>query len=145
MATQAKDSVTDALPKTSEKILKRCSVCSVPVKEHVGKHGPMNCLGQAFVSAFQDLRDEMENIRRVMEEKKSEARDREVRLNNKVTELGKQLAQANLAIDGFTTKVSSLESELRAVTTTTTQNSADFGQSKTGGRKRRAEPRNAAD
>ena len=97
------------------------------------------------MSAFQDLRDEMENIRRVMEEEKSEARDREVRLNNKVAELGKQLAQANLAIDGLTTKVPSLESELCAVTTTTTPNSADFGQSKTGGRKRRAKARNAAD
>ena len=69
-------------------------LCLVPVKQHVGKHGPNNCLGQAFVEAFRDLASEITNLRRDFEVERMEANDREARLVNKVVGLFRQLNAA---------------------------------------------------
>ena len=86
------DACSDLSPKMTEKstekaIEKRCTACQVPAKQHVGRHGPANCLGSAFTNAFRDLLSEVNVLRQILEDERREARDREVRLENKIADL----------------------------------------------------------
>ena len=64
-------------------------MCLVPVKAHVGKHGPNNCQGQSFTEIFQSLLSEIEHLKRSFEAERVESKDREVRLLNKIDDLGR--------------------------------------------------------
>ena len=81
----------DASLGASQKTEKKCSVCQVPVKAHVGKHGPNNCLGQSSTEIFQRLLSEIEHLKRSFEAERVESKDREVRLLNKIDDLGRRL------------------------------------------------------
>ena len=105
------DVPASAPPKLAEKTEKRCSVCLVPVKQHVGKHGPNNCLGQAFVEAFRDLAPEIKNLRRHFEVERMEAKDREARLVNKVADLSRQLNAAQERSEHLALLVQDLQRE----------------------------------
>ena len=74
-------------------------MCQVPVKAHVGKHGPNNCLGQSFTETFQSLLSEINQLKRSFEVEHAESRDREVRLLRKIDDLGRQLDAARNQFD----------------------------------------------
>ena len=87
---------------------KRCSVCQVSVKQHLGKHGPNNCLGQACNTAFQAIVSELGSLKLVFERECSEAKDREVRLQKRVSDLSRQLETANVLIEALSAKIDAL-------------------------------------
>ena len=56
---------------------KNCTVCHVPVRQHVGRHGSNNCLGPVFTMVFQDIVSELKIVRNFLEVEGSEAKSKE--------------------------------------------------------------------
>ena len=75
LADEGLDSRSDLPAKSVEKVTekaseKRCTICQEPVKQHVGKHGPGNCLGSAFSAVFLDLLVELKALRLSLEDER---------------------------------------------------------------------------
>jgi len=99
MADQEEVSVLDAPPKSVlSKNDKHCTVCQVAVKQHVGKHGPGNCLGQAFGTIMTELKIELSKLKEGLQDERQEAQERETRLIGKISELSSALLEAKAAI-----------------------------------------------
>ena len=117
MADGGLDSRSDLPAKLVEKVTekaseKRCTVCQVPVKQHVGKHGPGNCLGSAFSAVFRDLLAEVKALRLSLEDERREARDREFRLQKKISDLAAKLEASSTAVEQLTKETAALKESL---------------------------------
>ena len=84
MSDASSGSPSTAAEKSSAK---RCTLYHILVKQHVGKHGPGICLGQVVVDTFPKVWCEVEQLRVAFDAERSAARDREVRLLQKIEDL----------------------------------------------------------
>lgn len=100
----------------SSQIAKTCNTCSLPVDRHYGPVGKTRCWGasqcgpnSAFATAFAELRELVSSTRAELRAERSEARDREKRLSQRLSELSRQLQSSQATIDHLEDKVRALE------------------------------------
>ena len=151
MADGGLDSRSDLPAKSVEKVKekaseKRCTVCQVPVKQHVGKHGPGNSLGSAFSTVFRDLLAEVKALRVSLEDELREARDRKFRLQKKISDLAAKLDASSIAVEQLTKETAELKESLCVQLTKFTEGANDSERSgKKGMRKPRRSKHASAD
>ncbi len=92
---------------------KLCFTCKIPIAHHVGPHGPSRCLGGAFTTAYSQLREIVVNARHEVNLERQEAKDREVRLLRKISDLSDKLSSSHGLIESLSKKVESLETSLK--------------------------------
>ena len=72
---------------------KLCGVCKVPICYHVGKPGVGKCLGGAFTKTFESLFQAVKTLTSQLQSERTDAKDREQRLNSRLDTMEGQLTK----------------------------------------------------
>ena len=72
---------------------KLCGVCKVPISYHVGKPGVGKCLGGAFTKTFELLFQAVKTLTSQLQSERTDAKDREQRLNSRLDTMEGQLTK----------------------------------------------------
>ena len=91
---------------------KVCAICQVPVVSHIGKTGPGRCLGGALTIAFRTLLETVSKLEREQSEEQAEARDREVRLQDRIRSLCEELRKGQDAVESLSQQIERMDKRI---------------------------------
>ena len=107
------DSSAPSIPTEDDVGEKLCGVCKVPISIHVGKPGIGKCLGGAFTKAFESLVKSVQGLTAQLQAERSEAKNREVRLNVQLRELRSEVSELKGEMEFIKARCISAQSESR--------------------------------
>lgn len=93
---------------------KVCHICKTPYERHFGPTGPAKCWGKASQTLIQELRELVSATRGELRAERTEAKDREARLRNRLDEVTAQLSACQAAVDELQTQMVKLQASSSA-------------------------------